>query len=249
MQYFEDFNDEALGRILIRKLKQEHVSCPLDVRHEAVKLLAKQRAMKNFGNAGALDGMISEALKRANFRMKEAHETGPICLSREDFNLPDKNADPFEDLRQLCKMDGIIKKLQGLLDADESARLRGTAPPPPSHYVFLGNAGTGKTTVAEAMAKILYRMGRLPSEKCVVVQALDLFGSAVGQAAEIVEAKMEEALGGILLIDEAYELGKMGYGEQAQTKLLGNMTMDEYKDGKIVIILAGYKNEMENMWP
>ena len=96
------------------------------------------------------------------------------------------------------------------------------------------------------MASIFYRMGMLPTDRCIVRSAPSLFGVAVGQAQKLVEKSVEEALGGVLLIDEAYELGKPPYGDQALTKLVAMLEEDDYK-GKFVCILAGYPQKMQEM--
>ena len=69
----------------------------------------------------------------------------------------------------------------------------------------------------------------------------------IREAQEIVEKTMEEAVGGILLIDEAYELGKSEYGRQAQTKLIALLTDDRFANGNVVVILCGYKPDMDKM--
>ena len=58
---------------------------------------------------------------------------------------------------------------------------------------------------------------------------------------------MEEAIGGILLIDEAYELGRSEYGRQAQTKLIAMLEEEKFNNGKVVVILCGYQDKMQKM--
>ena len=246
--YFDDFPDSALHLIIKRECFRDNVKLPIDVRRAAIKLLSQQRCLPNFGNAGALKNMLGEAKKNADDRMAQAGglSLGPVTLTLSDFGLGEEK-DPFESLNKLFNIEHVIKHLKELQTEAEFLRHNNVPPTPLTNYLFLGNSGTGKTTVANAMAAVFYRMGMLPTDRCVVVSAPSLFGTAVGQAQEIVEKTMESARGGVLLIDEAYELGKQGYGEQAQTKLVAMLEEDEYKDGQIVVILAGYETDIMRM--
>ena len=85
------------------------------------------------------------------------------------------------------------------------------------------------------MGKLLHSFGLLPTDKVLVRSALDLTSAYVGQTKDKVEAAMNEALGGILFIDEAYNLGSGGggsgggFGQEAQDKLLQMLTEDKYQ--------------------
>lgn len=81
------------------------------------------------------------------------------------------------------------------------------------HMVFKGNAGTGKTTVARIIGKIYKALGVLPSGHLVECGRSDLVAEYVGQTAAKVKAKVKEARGGILFIDEAYTLSSGGAGD------------------------------------
>ena len=121
-----------------------------------------------------------------------------------------------------------------------------TAMPSPGHYIFMGNSGTGKTFVAKKMGFVFYQLGLVSSSEMVITSAPDLMGTVVGEAQKLVRKKMEEALGGTLFIDEAYQLGKGQYGAEAQTQLIATLEEDKYKNN-IIVILAGYKKEMNIM--
>lgn len=111
------------------------------------------------------------------------------------------------------------------------------------HMVFLGNPGTGKTTIANILAPLLYELGYLESNKVSFVSSQDLIGKYVGQTAPKTENVIRKNLGGVIVLDEAYILAEDGqeYGNEAVTVILKEM---EYN--RTMFIFAGYKEEMES---
>lgn len=116
----------------------------------------------------------------------------------------------------------------------------------PNDMLFLGNPGTGKTTVARYLTEILYKMGKIRENKCLEISGHDLMGGYIGQTASTVEKYLREARGGVLFIDEAYSLldGSDSFASDAITKLLGALTKS---NRDFVCILAGYENEMNEL--
>jgi ATP-dependent Clp protease ATP-binding subunit ClpA len=117
------------------------------------------------------------------------------------------------------------------------------------HMCFYGNPGTGKTEVARIIAQILYENKILPSNKVVEVDREGLIGQYVGETPIKTKEKIQEAMGGVLFVDEAYALipkdgSGFDYGHEAISTLIKAM---EDNRGKFCVILAGYKNEMHKM--
>ena len=113
--------------------------------------------------------------------------------------------------------------------------------------VFAGNPGTGKTTVARLIGRIYKAMGILPRGHTVETNRAGLVAGYVGQTAIKTQEKIDEALRGVLFIDEAYSLNQDGFssdtfGQEAIDTLVKAME-DHYQD--LVVIVAGYPDEME----
>ena len=113
---------------------------------------------------------------------------------------------------------------------------------------FLGNPGTGKTTVARMYAKKLFALGLIDSSKVVEITPNDLMGRYVGQTKDAVRKILDEAAGGVLFIDEAYLINddvKNGipYMNEALIELLKYL-----ENPKNVVIFAGYSDKMKDLY-
>ena len=114
------------------------------------------------------------------------------------------------------------------------------------HMIFTGNPGTGKTMMARTVASVLYNMNVIPSNKLIETDRSGLVAGYVGQTAIKTRQVVEQALGGVLFIDEAYSLAQGGendFGREAIDTLV--KMMDDHRD-KLVVILAGYSDDMAN---
>jgi replication-associated recombination protein RarA len=113
------------------------------------------------------------------------------------------------------------------------------------HLVFLGNPGTGKTTVARILAKLYKEIGILETGQLVETDRSGLVAGYVGQTAIKTQKKIEEAMGGVLFIDEAYMLNQEGenYGQEAIDTIL--KAMEDHRD-KFIVIVAGYTDLMKD---
>eukprot|EP00392_Amoebophrya_sp_AT5.2_P006759 g6771.t1 len=245
---FEDYSDTELDTILMNECKKNLWVPALEFREKAMKMLARQkRSGSHFGNAGSVHNLLKAALTKASAARK-CDDEGKMQLKPEDIELPEDafaGEDPFAALDKLYRMEEIKKKLKDLKALVDAAEEDGDSPPDLGHFVFVGAPGTGKTTVASIVAKILYRSGFLARDHVEITTGQDLTGEAAGTTKAKVKEALEKAQGGVLFVDEAYELGKGAFGSEACTALVAAMTSDAHKG--VVIIFAGYQAEIQNM--
>ncbi|EYU34255.1 hypothetical protein MIMGU_mgv1a018964mg, partial [Erythranthe guttata] len=161
----------------------------------------------------------------------------------------------FED--ELSKIVGLNELKQRLrtwakgLLMDEKRRAVGIklGPRKPPHMVFLGNPGTGKTTIARILGKLLESVGVLSSDKVVEVQRTDLVGEHIGHTRPKTKKKIKEAMGGILFVDEAYRLAPWSSGRSHDFGMEAlEEIMSVLEDGDIVVIFAGYTEPMKRVF-
>lgn len=155
-----------------------------------------------------------------------------------------------EELVGLESVKKRIGEISALLVVDRARKKLGFSSTLPSlHMSFTGSPGTGKTSVGEKMADILYRLDYVRQGHLVTVTRDDLVGQYIGHTAPKTKNVLKEAMGGILFIDEAYYLYKADnerdYGAEAIEILL--QVMENQRDD-LVVVFAGYQDKMDEFY-
>ena len=173
-----------------------------------------------------------------------------ISAAHRNSNLEEILDELDRELVGLKPVKAYVRQIAALLLVARLREKAGLASENPTlHMSFTGHPGTGKTTVAMRMAKLLHHLGYIRRGHLVVATRDDLVGQYVGHTAPKTKEVLKKAMGGVLFIDEAYYLyrpeNERDYGQEAIEVLLQVM---ENQREDLVVILAGYQNRMETFF-
>ncbi len=269
---FEDYNPSELIKIFENlSLEEDYVlmnSAKVLLEKEFVKLYRNRD--ENFGNARTVRKFFEEIKMSVSKRylslpIHQRDKQKLITITENDvqnvmrtdkeqsnFQIPINEEELSEALNNLNKLAGLISVKNEVSELVKLARFykkenENLADKFSSHIVFLGNPGTGKTTVARIISKIYSALGILPTGQLVETDRQSLVSGYIGQTAIQTKSLIDKAIGGTLFIDEAYTLSKKDgsndFGQESIDTLLKRMEDDK---GKFIVIAAGYTEEMKS---
>lgn len=255
---FEDYSLEELLSIFQGMVSNEGYIIEKRALDATKELLADKMRVPGFGNARGVRTLYEKIRDRHITRMGDVHDWGEneqMIIRLEDVNDGNlQEAETVEDI--LAELDSLIgldsvknqvRSMANLAKLNMQRRAEGQKELETGamHMVFTGNAGTGKTTVARMIARIYKSLGILPTSRCIEVGRAGLVSGYMGQTAPLTTKVAESALGGVLFIDEAYQLtqdGDSGFGKEAVETLVA--FIENHRD-EMVCIVAGYGDEMQ----
>ena len=259
---FEDYTAEELTQIFLN-MSIARKFLVSDEMKAAVKRMFDQiylRRDRNFGNAREARRLFDETIENQSHRLVEEMSKHPLTdeemITIVENELPNNKANAVRPLDEVLNdMDefvgmrsvkNLIRRLavQSMFMKQRSATGVGKVQQMAMNFVLTGNPGTGKTSVSRLMGELLQSMEILPTKTVIEASRATMVGKYMGETPKLVNKLCDQAMGGVLFIDEAYNLCSNDdqYGQEAVDTLMKRMEDDR---GKFVVIVAGYKDRME----
>lgn len=257
--YMEDFKPEELYRIVDRCCEERDVHLAPQARKKLETLILHKYNQRgpNFDNAWFVQRLFDEKIipamyKRiANSEDPEVAEDLGLVVAESIPSIKGSSGDGMAELNELIGLAKIKTRVKDYLNAVRLASRRMELGLPTSmprlHMAFLGNPGTGKTTVAEIIGKVFAEWGILSVGRVIRTEKSQMVGQYIGETEYKMNNLLARARGNILFIDEAYQLvegGERDFGRIVMNSLLTELGKNNLD---MVVILAGYTAPMKKL--
>lgn len=240
--HFPDYSSDELISIMQLEMK----NYPFSIENSAFQQIKEWAGLqissnaKEFGNGRGIVKLIPELLDLSIELDKESLTVKDII----GFLKIENKVDSMESLYELIGLNEVKDKLSSFLKRKKFIRENEIKDDSRYHLVFTGNPGTGKTIVARIVSKIYKENQIIKGGNFNQVSASDLIAGYVGQTAIKTREVCEKSLGGVLFIDEAYELASNQFGKEAVGELIQFM---ENERERFAVIFAGYEDDIEEL--
>ena len=261
----EDYNAEELTEIFRRMAGEAGLTLGTGALERALQYfrrLVTEKTGRDFGNAGeartlleTVNGTIDRRLRGKDYGTlpdKELFTILPEDIPFEEPEMPSEE-ECLGELDSLIGLDSVKEDIRMMLDELSQKKLAAEIEGKEfekvelDHYLFIGNPGTGKTTVARLMGRILHSLGALARPDVLEVKRSDLVAGYSGQTAMKTREVVNKAMGGVLFIDEAYSLFHGPHDEFGLECVDELLKLLEDRRGEFVCIAAGYPREMQQL--
>ncbi|CAJ2509762.1 Uu.00g056620.m01.CDS01 [Anthostomella pinea] len=284
---FEDYDETQIQQILHSLIEERYKGqmriekCqtqpndPEFLVKAAARRISRGRNQEGFANARAAENFVFQVNARMSQRLireANAHEAKGakfpdyFLLTVDDMlgpgaSSPLFNSKAWKQLEAMKGLDAVKKYVLGMVKKLHFNRWRELQDLPPlqesQKKVFLGNPGTGKTTVATLYGQILVELGILSNGEVVVKTPADSIGAHIGESEQKTKAILDSTKGKVLVIDEAYQLGNKGgakgthgISNSFNTAVIDTLVVNVHSQagGDRCVLLLGYKDKMEEMF-
>lgn len=210
-------------------------------------IVAKADGILSTKEQQCLSSLLKSATDNDNSHNKQQAKQEEAPITAID-NKKEQSIDPYAELESLIGLKSVkeeVKTLSNFIRVQQIRSAKGMKTSPVSyHCIFTGNPGTGKTTIARILASIYKDLGIIKGGQLIETDRSGLVGEYIGSTAIKTNKVIDQAIDGVLFIDEAYALAEGGpndFGKEAVATLLKRM---EDERNRLVVILAGYPQNM-----